>query len=212
MPRLILFDYDGVLVESLDLILKMTRRAFLAVGSKCSPSPADVARMHNVTFKGLGRLGHLSQDRMEAFQTCLLDLNTQHATDPPLFPEIGALLGALADHYTLGIVSANATRGVEQVLAREGLGPLVTTVMGGDMPGRKAEKIARAARQLDIPLGQVYMIGDTVSDIREARRAAVVSIAVTWGWHDEARLITEAPDHVVRSPRDLRDYFERQRS
>ena len=47
------------------------------------------------------------------------------------------------------------------------------------------------------------MIGDSVSDIQYAKKAGVVSIAVTWGWQSRDVLANEKPDHIVESVDEL---------
>jgi phosphoglycolate phosphatase len=46
-------------------------------------------------------------------------------------------------------------------------------------------------------------VGDTVGDIVEARQAGVPSVAVTWGWHSEERLLAASPDVVAHDPQEL---------
>jgi phosphoglycolate phosphatase-like HAD superfamily hydrolase len=47
------------------------------------------------------------------------------------------------------------------------------------------------------------MIGDAVSDIREAHKAGVNSIAVNWGYHPKEKLLQESPGHMVNAPEDI---------
>ncbi|MBT6275479.1 MAG: HAD family hydrolase [Chromatiales bacterium] len=47
------------------------------------------------------------------------------------------------------------------------------------------------------------MIGDSVSDIRQAKLADALSIGVTWGWQSAERLSAEEPTHLVDSPQQL---------
>jgi phosphoglycolate phosphatase len=49
----------------------------------------------------------------------------------------------------------------------------------------------------------VFMVGDSVSDVREAREAGVKSIAVSWGHQSVEKLVAAAPDHVVHLPEEL---------
>jgi hypothetical protein len=47
------------------------------------------------------------------------------------------------------------------------------------------------------------MVGDCVSDIRQAKLAGVASVAVTWGYHSEGKLVRESPDYVVHTPAEI---------
>jgi phosphoglycolate phosphatase-like HAD superfamily hydrolase len=78
-------------------------------------------------------------------------------------------------------------------------------VYGVDIPGSKVEKILMAKRQFAAEGEAVFMVGDSLSDVREAREAGVISIAVSWGHQSVERLIGAVPDHVVRLPEELID-------
>ena len=47
------------------------------------------------------------------------------------------------------------------------------------------------------------MVGDSVSDIRSAKRAGVQAIAATWGWQSRNLLARETPDFIVNSVQEL---------
>jgi phosphoglycolate phosphatase-like HAD superfamily hydrolase len=49
----------------------------------------------------------------------------------------------------------------------------------------------------------VFVIGDSVSDVRAAREVGARSIAVTWGHQSAARLAALRPDHLVTTPDEL---------
>jgi phosphoglycolate phosphatase-like HAD superfamily hydrolase len=55
----------------------------------------------------------------------------------------------------------------------------------------------------------VFMIGDSLSDIRAAKDASVTSIAVAWGHQSLEHLLRGNPDYVVRFPRDLIEIIEK---
>ena len=55
----------------------------------------------------------------------------------------------------------------------------------------------------------VFMIGDSLSDIRAAKEASVTSIAVTWGHQSLEYLRSGDPDYVVNSPHDLIEIIEK---
>jgi phosphoglycolate phosphatase len=72
-----------------------------------------------------------------------------------------------------------------------------------DEPGSKAEKISKAQNQFAAENEAVYMVGDSISDVRAARAAGVQSIAVSWGHQSMEMLIKTEPDSFIHSPREL---------
>jgi phosphoglycolate phosphatase len=54
----------------------------------------------------------------------------------------------------------------------------------------------------------VYLVGDTISDISEARLAGINSIAVTWGYQSRNKLLEKSPNFIAETPQDILDIFE----
>ncbi len=50
---------------------------------------------------------------------------------------------------------------------------------------------------------ECLFIGDSEPDIRTAKNAGIVSVAVSWGFRSRQRLIHESPDYIIDSPVDL---------
>jgi phosphoglycolate phosphatase-like HAD superfamily hydrolase len=57
----------------------------------------------------------------------------------------------------------------------------------------------------------VFMVGDSLSDVRAAKEASVTSIAVTWGHQSLENLLRGKPDFVVSSPEGLVEVVEGRR-
>jgi phosphoglycolate phosphatase-like HAD superfamily hydrolase len=73
--------------------------------------------------------------------------------------------------------------------------------------GAKSDKALALMKQYAVPKERVYLVGDTVSDIEEARKAGVNSIGVTWGFQNEERLLSRRPDFLFHSPEEIEDFF-----
>jgi phosphoglycolate phosphatase len=118
------------------------------------------------------------------------------------FPGIEALLHRIASK-NIAIVSGNAKNVISAKLAAHDLAQKITCIFGALEPGDKAEKIIKVCSHFGVDVGLSCMVGDSVSDIRYAKRAGVQSIAVTWGWQSRDKLIKEHPDYIVNSVREL---------
>ncbi|HND49707.1 MAG TPA: HAD hydrolase-like protein, partial [Anaerolineales bacterium] len=86
-------------------------------------------------------------------------------------------------------------------LAQHGLSDLFHAVYGVDTPGSKAHKIALARERFGEET--VFMIGDALSDVRAAKEAGVISIAVTWGHQSLETLLRGEPDYAVNNLHNL---------
>ncbi len=112
----------------------------------------------------------------------------------------------------LGIATGKSRRGVDALLAREGLAPLFTTIQTADAHPSKPDPSMVRAAMAEVgaePAGTV-MIGDTTFDIEMGRAAGARALGVAWGYHPaEALAAAGAADvaqdcaHLARALDDL---------
>jgi len=123
-----------------------------------------------------------------------------------LFPVLEALN---RDHF-LVIISSNSSGIIRKALSKYGVEGYFQEILGSDASYSKEEKIRLAMYLFGIAQKQIYYIGDTAGDIREARNAGVHAVAVTWGWHSRERITAVAPDFIADRPEDLLSYLEKE--
>lgn len=206
--KLILFDYDGVIADSLQHNVKIARECGKRLGFDFFPPIRDIRNMENMTFEDLGDMMGLSKDENEAFTECVFSLLAARVDMLSVFPGIHRLLKSLSRDHILAVLTANREEGVGRFLARQGLSGYISTIAGSNRTGSKSEKAGELIERFSMPRERVYLIGDTISDIFEARKAGVKSIAVTWGFQDKEQLLTRQPDFVVNNPGEIEALFK----
>jgi len=119
-----------------------------------------------------------------------------------IMPGIEKLVPLLAgrDDIILGLLTGNFERGAQIKIGRFDLNRYFALGVYGDdshlrneMPAIARQKI-RESHNLDIDFSRMIIIGDTVYDIRCAKHAGAVSVAVGTGWVDRSVLLAENPD------------------
>ena len=203
LKYLIIFDYDGVIVDSLDTNLKIAARACQKIGCPVRPSQAEIERLENIAFDDLGRQIGVPENKIPKFTEMVFDLLAQNAISPPIFPGIKEVIQKLKRKSYIAIITTNLKTAVNQVLESGGLYHDIDLVMGAEQNGSKSEKICQAMASFNVRSSLTYMIGDAVSDIREAHKAGVNSIAVNWGYHPKEKLLQASPGHIVNAPEDI---------
>ena len=201
--KLIIFDYDGVIVDSLHINLGIARQACEEINHPVIPIRADIEELENISFEDLGRRIRLPKDKVENFADHVFMILTRNTVPPRVFTGISEVIQEVGKESCLAIVTTNMKRAVVQVLEGSNFLDRIDIIMGAEEPGSKSEKIRRAMDAFDVTPNNTYMIGDATSDIREAQEAGVKSIAVTWGYHSKEKLMREAPDFIVNSPNDI---------
>ena len=198
---LFLFDFDGVLADSLDLYAEAAKRCLERIGTPIVKSREDFLALFDGNFyESMAAQGVNLADYVRAAKEIMpgLDYDAMKTFDG-LLP----VLAALSRGHCLLVISSNGSKTIRKMLVRFGFDPYFREILGADFLVSKKEKIDYALAKYGIPAQRTFYIGDTAGDIKEARAAGVRSVAVTWGWHSRERLLAAQPDFLVDTPEGL---------
>jgi phosphoglycolate phosphatase len=200
---LVLFDFDGVLADTLADMLRFAQEVCDELGVKHTVVQTDLSELEVMSFTTFGRACEMPEDLVDEFVRRCIGKFAEKKSPPAIFDGLGEVVRKLAESHLLAVVTGNTEGNVCAFLEAHGLEGCVRAVYGVDMPGSKVRKILMAKSQFAAEGEAVFMVGDSMSDIREAREAGVKSIAVSWGHQSVGRLVGALPDHVVRLPEEL---------
>jgi phosphoglycolate phosphatase len=186
---IVFFDFDGVIVDSLEHSLAISRKVEPTLTAKGFIERFNGNIVHHPAIKKWG------------------PKFTEHyglgIPDQPLFPGMKQIIEQLASKHTLVIVSAALTAPIKRFLDRHQLTGHFADVLGNDVHASKHVKISQTLEQHDISPQQAVMITDTLGDMREAAQAGIATIGVLWGFHNRATLKQGNPAALVKSPAEL---------
>ena len=206
---LILFDFDGVLADTLGDLLQFGQEACDELGVKHTATQDDLNSLEIMSFATYGRQLEVPEHLVDEFvKRCMVKF-VQTPTPPKIFDGMTQVIEKLSARHAIGIITGNAARAVENFLFENGIRQYVSSIFALEQPGSKSEKIEKAKIQLAEGAQDVYYVGDARSDIYAAKEAAVKSIAVSWGHQSLERLIQAEPDYVVHSPQELMEVIEK---
>lgn len=198
---LVMFDFDGVIVDSLDVFGAAFLDACAVAGVEGFTRTDDLlAVMADNFFAGMRARGVADERVAEVLRRVGEALiRARHWLKP--FPLVPDVLEDLADTRTVVIVTSSPGEVVEGWLRTHRVHG-VAEVAGAESALSKVEKIhALLAR---FPGQEVYWyVGDTAGDIREAREAGVTPLGVAWGWHEPEMLLEAGAERIVASPAEL---------
>lgn len=200
---LIIFDYDGVLADTLDDLIQFGQEACNQLGVKHVVTQNDLSHLEVMSFATFGRACEVPEPLVDEFVKISLNLFAEKESPPAIFGGLSEVIQHFSTKQKLAIVTTNSSQNVHAFLAKHGLDSLVHAVYGVDTPGSKAQKISMARERFTNHEEAVFMIGDALSDVRAAKEAGVSSIAATWGHQSLETLQRGEPDFVVHSPREL---------
>ena len=201
--RLIVFDFDGTLVDSQRFIATAMARAFEDQGFP-APAPEAVRRIIGLRLEtAAARLLFGSQDPgPDEMETAERVAAAYRIVDEPLFPGARAALANLDEpHVCLGIATGKSRRGLVSSLERHDLSAFFVTLQtSDDGPGKPHPEILhRAMAEAGTEPEETVMIGDTSYDMEMAVNAGVAALGVDWGYHGAEELRASGAAHVVES-------------
>ena len=202
---LILFDFDGVLADTLGDMIQFAQETCDELGIDHTVTQDDLSGLEIMSFATYGRQCQVPENLIDEFVRLCTGKFAKKESPPAIFDELGDVIRELSIKHAIGIVSGNTTGNIKAFLVGHGLDGYVRAIYGVDESGSKAEKISRARSQLARVGETAFMVGDSVSDIRAAKESGATSIAVSWG-HQSAEMLSDAnPDHFVHTARELFD-------
>jgi phosphoglycolate phosphatase len=212
--KLVIFDFDGTLVDSRKLIIESNRVVFGEFGFAL-PSEDECFALVGMSLElVLPRLAgpDAPVEKMLATYRRLLPLlraDTAFAEVP--FGGAADLLAALAEHkdVRLGIATGHVFHAIAPALERFGWQRHFCTVQTSDKAPSKPHPgmVLQALGEAGVKAKDAIMIGDTEFDVEMARAADVRAVAVSWGYHRPDRLHGAGASLIVNDMSELRDHL-----
>ncbi len=199
---LFVFDFDGVIADSLTLCLQACEHAAYQEGRNITLARDSWEALDNVTFEEMARHHGFTGESAARFAAHVFAY-TRKMTPPAVFAGMRESLSVLAEQGEVVVLSANHSEMIRATLASAELMNCVSQVLGGEVAGSKGAKLGRLLAEPSVELEASWMIGDAVSDIRAAHDAGCRAAAVSWGWQSPSRLASMLPERMIAHPRDL---------
>jgi phosphoglycolate phosphatase len=194
--RLIVFDWDGTLMDSEAQIVACLRAAMRDL--ELQPLADDVLR--NVIGLGLREaVDTLVPGRDAAFHEAFVGHYREHwfaSEDSSLFDDAREVLELCRQQgFLLGVATGKSRRGLDRALDETGLGDCFNATRCADEAPSKPhpQMLVDIMQRLDVRPGQTIMVGDTEYDMAMATNAGAGKVAVTTGVHTPERLAQHAP-------------------
>ncbi|HNU86249.1 MAG: HAD family hydrolase [Pseudomonadota bacterium] len=201
MTNLFLFDFDGVLVDSLALYEHSVKVCLERIGKPPSETREEFLDLFEDNFyRSIAKRG-IDVDAFMAASKAVTPTLDYDSVRP--VAGLDGVLAELRKRHGLVIISSNSSFAIRLMLARFGYEPYFDDVLGADVNFSKVEKILYAKGHYGMDARRTLYICDTAGDVREAREAGVRTVAVTWGWHPRERLERACPDVLIDKPEDL---------
>lgn len=203
---LIIFDWDGTLMDSIGLIVESMHIAGEAHGFRTTDQAVKdiigLSLMHGIEIL----YPQASDTQKLAIQQSYAEYYIPNSHRTPFFMPIDDMLLTLKQQdKQLAVATGKKRKGLDRVLEASASRHYFTITRCADESGSKPDPqmlrdILDYTKQ---PISQAVFIGDSIYDIQMANRLGMTSIAVNYGTASSSELAAEQPTYQVDTPQEL---------
>ncbi len=203
---LIIFDWDGTLMDSIGLIVESMHIAGEAHGFRTTDQAVKdiigLSLMHGIEIL----YPQASDTQKLAIQQSYAEYYIPNSHRTPFFAPIENMLLTLKQQdKQLAVATGKKRKGLDRVLEASASHHYFTITRCADESGSKPDPqmlrdILDYTKQ---PISQAVFIGDSIYDIQMANRLGMTSIAVNYGTASSSELAAEQPTYQVDTPQEL---------
>lgn len=211
MPKALLFDLDGTLLDSVD-DLTVAINNTLAAYSLPSITREDVTLFIGkgakvLVTRALTKVSGMTPDAMrldEIYNRYLKEMQLAEGTRTKKLPGVPDALEKLRNHgYKMAIVTNKPAAIARRLAAQFNLISYFETIVGaGDVPNVKpnCQMLVEAAHRMGVSIRDCVMIGDSMNDSLAAQNAGIRALLLKTGYNEGVMIDQWAKEHA---PSDL---------
>ncbi|MEL7941040.1 MULTISPECIES: phosphoglycolate phosphatase [Pseudomonas] len=219
LPRLVMFDLDGTLVDSVPDLAAAVDKALVAMGR----APAGLAQVRHWVGNGArilvrralaGSIEHdgVGEEDTERALALFMDAYAGSHALTEVYPGVVDTLKWLKKQgVELALITNKPERFVAPLLDEMGLGKFFRWIVGGDtLPQQKPDPAALlfVMKAAGVAPGEALFVGDSRNDVLAAKAAGVRSVGLTYGYNHGRPIAEEQPSLVLDDLRQLLPCFD----
>ncbi len=203
---LIIFDWDGTLMDSIGLIVEAMHIAGEAHGFQTTDQAVkDIIGLS--LLNGIDILYPQANDSQKrSIQQSYADYYIANSHRTPLFHPIENMLQTLQEQgKQLAVATGKKRQGLDRVLEASNSHDYFVMTRCADEAGSKPDPqmLTDILNDTQQQISQAVFIGDSIYDIQMANQLGMTSIAVNYGTASSAELAAQRPSYQVETPQDL---------
>ena len=201
--KVIMFDFDGTIADTLDAIVSITNRLAVEFGYK-QTTQEELAQIQNLNSKEIIKQSGISIFKLPfLLRKVKAELNKEIQRVRPISGIKEALIELKNQGNRLGILTSNSSANVVAFLETNGLEDLFDFIYSGKTLFGKSKVMNNLLKQENIDPKTAIYVGDETRDIEAARKSHIKAIAVSWGFNSAEVLAKQNPDFLIHQPNQL---------
>jgi len=212
MDNFLIFDFDGTIVDSRELVRALyneiaERENYIKINQ------VDVANLSNLSINERCKELNLPLYKIPSIA---LEVRKKYKRQLPKLKmknEVSLLLHNLKKAgFRLGIISSNDKSNIVEFLQVNNLNIFDSIFSENNLFG-KHQAISKFIRKHNLQVSDAIYIGDEVRDVVACKKVGIKVIAVTWGYDSLGFLLENDPNFIANSAEEISDivnnYFKK---
>lgn len=206
-PAAVLFDLDGTLIDSIELILASMRYSFARCGA-ATPTDAEWLTGVGIPLRTMFQRYAASDEEIDRFIAAYREHQfAHHDSLVRCYDDVPETLDALRHAgHPLAVVTSKTDMLARRGLQHVGILEHFATVVGCDSCARHKphpEPVLTALDRLGYEPAEALFVGDSVHDVEAGNAAGVLTVAALWGPFTREQLAVATPGRFIHRIGDL---------
>lgn len=208
MKKIVLFDFDGTIADTLPPAVKIANEYLKKEGY--SPiSKAELKALRNMNLLQLVTHFKFPVWKIPSLINTIREDLYKEVEKIKIFPGAKQLIYDLkVNGFKLAILTSNLKKTVDRFLAHQKL-EVFDYIKCEPNVLEKAKLISRFLKENNLGKKEVIYIGDEIRDIEACRSVGIQVVSVTWGFNDIDSLQKLKPDFLVKKPAQILELLKK---
>jgi phosphoglycolate phosphatase len=202
MKKYIIFDFDGTLVDSMDLAIHVYNTLAEKNGYK-KIVPEDKQYLRGLTVKEKCAYLEFPTYKIPFLAPSFYRLYKESMKDLMMFDGIKDVLQSLVEKgYQLAVISSNSEEVIREFLQNHQIDYMDDIVCSSNILG-KDKIIKKFLKKRKLNASDTIYIGDEIRDVVAAKKCDIPVVWVEWGFDLKEKVAKEEPTYIVKTPKEI---------
>lgn len=195
MIKAVIFDFDGVIHDTVELQFKIHKEFH----------PDSTIEWWKEEYFSGNVLSKVAKTFNQKDHDRFRELEYEAYSELQLEREIKEELKTLAGKYELYIITSNSIRNIQKYFENSNFTGIFKEILAAETHRSKEEKFKILFEKYGLNNKNSIFVTDTLGDLKEANKVGIKSIGVTFGIHNEKKLKEANPFAIVSDFKKIKE-------